>query len=607
MDLPVFGDEPSWNSPQVSQPCLLQDSPNPYHPSELCLHSFASHSPTDYQNRYLSDFPAYHEDLPSIPWMDMPPADPMFRQHKANELLEKLQQILQGQQPQQPRLEACEAQVPDHTFVTNAACASCYRSKLSCDKQRPCSRCVKGGRDCVSRVPVKLGRPRKRDPFLYEPRQMRAPVCHNPPSFRECSVRCDQKRPELQSFPADPWIRHGKESDHHRICERIAGTSFAALEIPAHLDFRQQKTPARPKLSPKPLSRKRPWGQENKRSSVVVGQGGVEFNLEGGVHEESFFDVSDAEWVEMHDQSSSLRFALLLTCEIARVSESLIEKCSRNYMIVWSLCSVLAKQTKKIDFVRLLMQVWSGQSVFPRLISGQEEDDTTQHNFHQLDNLSLTATLPPEIISLLDSRCVMNTVVVLDSSSEVSGLPFAVLRMWDVLNQEESSMTTHVSSNRNFVELFGYEGQELVQIISRCAFFEQVVIEEDWPILIKERVTSLSNHIPMATICVRILTKFGGILPVVITFHRQWAANRVYLTYAVVAPTASPAIAPSPVSSNSPSSSAALMLSLQASHALPSSSFSSSSSSTPITSPRSLSPAAFAASSSAVFSTVESS
>jgi len=43
----------------------------------------------------------------------------------------------------------------------HAACAACHRSKLACDKGRPCGRCLKRGIPCVSRPKVQLGRPRK--------------------------------------------------------------------------------------------------------------------------------------------------------------------------------------------------------------------------------------------------------------------------------------------------------------------------------------------------------------------------------------------------------------------------------------------------------------
>lgn len=53
------------------------------------------------------------------------------------------------------------------TQFSSSACAACYRSKLSCDKGRPCKRCIKSGRACVNRPPVKLGRPRKMIPHEF--------------------------------------------------------------------------------------------------------------------------------------------------------------------------------------------------------------------------------------------------------------------------------------------------------------------------------------------------------------------------------------------------------------------------------------------------------
>jgi len=393
---------------------------------------------------------------------------------------------------------------------------------------------------------VKLGRPRKRDSCDART-AVRTSMLHTGPFRGEHPGKHCKKSDHQPGLSTEPWLLKVKDDEFHRqICENIASMDVVSLEIPSHFDFRQHKPKLRPKISPKPGgSRKRPWSQDNhekRTTNVTAGHGEVEFKLEGVIHDDSFFEVSDSEWAELQEQSSSVRFAVLLTCEIARMSETMIEKCSRNYYIVWSLCSLLAKHTKKIDFVRLLMRVWSTayHSVFPHLIWNDEEDDSAQPDFHQLDNLSLTAALPPEIITLLDSRCVLTTTVVLENAPEVNALPFAVLRMWDVLNQDETALTTYVSYNQNFVQLFGYEGQEVVEIIQRCLFFEQVVLEEDWHILTKERITSFCNHTPFMPMCVRIVTKSGDVHPVVISFYRQWTASFCAITYAVVTYAATP-------------------------------------------------------------------
>jgi hypothetical protein len=60
---------------------------------------------------------------------------------------------------------AAAAEVPATNHPTSpSACKPCYLSKQSCDKRRPCSRCVKAGRECESRQKQKLGRPRKDAP-----------------------------------------------------------------------------------------------------------------------------------------------------------------------------------------------------------------------------------------------------------------------------------------------------------------------------------------------------------------------------------------------------------------------------------------------------------
>jgi hypothetical protein len=41
------------------------------------------------------------------------------------------------------------------------ACTHCYNSKVACDGQRPCSRCIKGLRDCTDRTALKRGRSAK--------------------------------------------------------------------------------------------------------------------------------------------------------------------------------------------------------------------------------------------------------------------------------------------------------------------------------------------------------------------------------------------------------------------------------------------------------------
>lgn len=64
-----------------------------------------------------------------------------------------------------PRTNFCN--MMSQVFITRnvndiaTACAECRRVHKKCDKQRPCSRCIKQGCACLDKPPAKRGRPRK--------------------------------------------------------------------------------------------------------------------------------------------------------------------------------------------------------------------------------------------------------------------------------------------------------------------------------------------------------------------------------------------------------------------------------------------------------------
>lgn len=286
-----------------------------------------------------------------------------------------------------------------------------------------------------------------------------------------------------------------------------------------------------------------PSKKKRKRQMVTIGQGGVEFDLsaEGRKYDDKFFTVTEEEEAKLETQPGAVRFAMLMTCEIARSSEEAIENCPRFYMIIWSLFATLSKNTSKLDFVLLLMQVGGAQvqSVFPAITSADEiEEFEPDTDSQQLDNLSLTAALPPVIISsLIDPGDGGTTSVSGDSDThEVDSLPAACMRIRNTCSGKDNNTNMTVATNNAFLELFGYTKEDVVDINRNSSFLPQVVIEEDWPIVVKELVSAWCSRPWQTRMGVRVRTKAGKIIPVMFVLYRQWDKKMLCQMHAAVIP-----------------------------------------------------------------------
>jgi hypothetical protein len=80
----------------------------------------------------------------------------------------------------------------------------------------------------------------------------------------------------------------------------------------------------------------------------------------------------------------------------------------------------------------------------------------------------------------------------------------------------------------------GFSDTEITELFQRTQFFDQMVVEEDWPVVVRERVDAWRTRSFSSKMLVRLRSKAGRIIPVMVNFYRRWGKSRMHQFYACV-------------------------------------------------------------------------